>query len=100
MTCYDTVNADQVLASCVLVQVDGLQISSGSRGVNNGLWGVWLKNGADNLIKNLNIGNRMVRGVAVQGLQPGTVITNSELQAIVKRPGMMHVPGASSDVSC
>jgi hypothetical protein len=66
---------------CILVllcQVDGLQISSGGRGVNNGHWGVWLKNGADNLIKNLNVGNRLVRGVAVQGLQPGTVITNSE----------------------
>jgi hypothetical protein len=59
-------------------QVDGLQLSSGSRGVNNGLWGVWLKNGADNLIRNFNAGSRLVRDIAVQGLQPGTVISNSE----------------------
>jgi hypothetical protein len=58
--------------------VDGLQLSSGSRGVNNGLWGVWLKNGADNLIRNFNAGSRLVRDIAVQGLQPGTVISNSE----------------------
>lgn len=60
------------------MQVDGLQLSSGSRGVNNGLWGVWLKNGADNLIRNFNAGSRLVRDIAVQGLQPGTVISNSE----------------------
>lgn len=65
---------------CAL-QVDGLQLSSGSRGVNNGLWGVWLKNGADNLIRNFNAGSRLVRDIAVQGLQPGTVISNSECTA-------------------
>jgi hypothetical protein len=58
--------------------VDGLQLSSGSKGVNDGLWGVWLKNGADNLIRNFNAGSRLVRDIAVQGLQPGTVVSNSE----------------------
>lgn len=60
------------------IQVDNLQLSSGSRGVNNGAWGVWVKNGADTLIKGLNAQARMVRDIAVQGLQPGTVIVNSE----------------------
>lgn len=63
------------------LQVDGLQLSSGNRGVNNGAWGVWLKNGADILVKDLNAQARMVRDIAVQGLQPGTVIVNSECQA-------------------
>jgi hypothetical protein len=60
------------------VQVDGLQLSSGNRGVLNGAWGVWVKNGADTLIKDLNAQARMVRDIAVQGLQPGTVIVNSK----------------------
>lgn len=60
-------------------QIDNLQLSSGGRGINNGAWGVWLKNGADNIIKNFNAGSRLVRDIAVQGLQPGTVIANSEL---------------------
>jgi len=46
--------------------------------LTTGLWGAWLKNGADNLVKNVNIGNRLVRGIAIQGLQPGTVITSSK----------------------
>ena len=58
-------------------QVDGLQLSSGGRGVNNGLWGIWLKNGADNLVRGFRAGARLIRGIAVQGLQPGTVIANS-----------------------
>jgi hypothetical protein len=65
------------------VQVDGLQVSSGGRGVINGAWGIWLKNGADTLVTNFNAQARMVRDVAVQGLQPGTVIVNSECS---KRP--------------
>lgn len=65
------------MPSCHL-QVDGLQLSSSGRGVNNGAWGVWLKNGADTLVKDFNAQARMVRDVAVQGLQPGTVIVNSK----------------------
>ncbi|KAF6262421.1 hypothetical protein COO60DRAFT_1676006 [Scenedesmus sp. NREL 46B-D3] len=73
------INADMAvtLDGTHFCTVDGLQLSSGSRGVNNGLWGVWLKNGADNLIRNFNAGSRLVRDIAVQGLQPGTVISNS-----------------------
>lgn len=64
--------------------MDGLQLSSGNRGVLNGAWGVWVKNGADTLIRNLNAQTRMVRDVAVQGLQPGTVIVNSELSCFFR----------------
>jgi hypothetical protein len=74
-------------------QIDGLQLSSGGRGVNNGAWGVWLKNGADTLVKDFNAQARMVRDIAVQGLQPGTVIVNSEfLQWRLKhKSSCMHV---------
>lgn len=64
----------------VHVQVDGLQVSSGGRGVINGAWGIWIKNGADTLVTNFNAQARTVRDIAVQGLQPGTVIVNSECQ--------------------
>lgn len=80
--------------SCQL-QVDGLQLSSGGRGVNNGAWGVWLKNGADTLVKYFNAQARMVRDVAVQGLQPGTVIVNSKSPRLTQ--GRVHV-GASVGV--
>jgi hypothetical protein len=66
-----------------IMQVEGLQLSSGNRGVNHGAWGVWLKNGADNLVKSFNAQARMVRDIAVQGLQPGTVIVNSECLGVV-----------------
>lgn len=76
-------------------QVDGLQLSSGGRGVNNGAWGVWLKNGADTLVKDFNAQARMVRDVAVQGLQPGTVIVNSKSPRLTQ--GGVHI-GASVGV--
>jgi hypothetical protein len=84
--CFNVAGSFNLTLGCLIhpctchaaAQVDGLQLSSGSRGVNNGLWGVWLKNGADNLIRNFNAGSRLVRDIAVQGLQPDTVISNSE----------------------
>lgn len=72
------------------MQVDGLQLSSGGRGVNNGLWGIWLKNGADNLIKNYNAGSRLIRDIAVQGLQPLTVIVNSECSGFALHAGFRY----------
>lgn len=62
----------------MLRQVDNLQLISGNRGVSSGAWGVWIKNGADMLVKNLNAQARMVRDITVQGLQPGTAIVNSK----------------------
>jgi len=74
--------------------VDGLQISSGSRGVNNGLWGVWLKNGADNLIKSLNVGSRLVRGLPCKDYNPAqsspTVSGPVVVVVVMRRTMLMH----------
>lgn len=76
------------------IQVDGLQITASSpgRGVTQGAWGVWAKNGADTLIKNFNADARMVRDIAVQGLQPGTVIVNSKCVAAWWCQGVSWAP--------
>ena len=73
------VNADAglVLDGTQFCTVADVELASGPRGVDNGAWGVWLKNGADNLITGLSVSTRFVRDVAVQGVQPGTVLANS-----------------------
>jgi hypothetical protein len=73
------VNADAgvVLDGTQFCTVSDVELTSGPRGVDNGAWGVWLKNGADNLITGLAVTTRFVRDVAVQGVQVGTVVANS-----------------------
>ena len=53
-----------------------MELSAGPRGVDSGTVGIWLKNGADVLVKGVRVATRFVRDIAVQGLQPLTVIAN------------------------
>jgi hypothetical protein len=58
--------------------IENVELGAGPRGVDTGAWGVWLKNGADVVVKGLRVSTRFVRDIAVQGVQTGTVVVNCE----------------------
>jgi hypothetical protein len=75
------INSDMGIAldGAYFCTVQDVQLGSGPRGPDNGLWGIWLKNGADVLLRNVQFATRFLRDVAVQGAQVGTVVANCEL---------------------
>lgn len=74
------INADLGIAldGTYFCTVQDVQLGSGPRGPDNGLWGIWLKNGADVLLRNVQFATRFLRDIAVQGAQVGTVVSNCE----------------------
>ncbi len=80
------------IGACPIIcirQIRNVQLTSGSRGTDNGLWGMWFKNGADNLVTNFQIQTRFVRDIALQGLQPGMVINNGECRGHCEVPTVL-----------
>jgi hypothetical protein len=66
-----------ILAPHVL-QVDGLQMASYSRGVDNGATGISIRNGGDNMVTNFNYTTRFVKDIAIQGPSIGTVVSKGQ----------------------
>jgi hypothetical protein len=78
------INADMGIAmdGGFFCTIQNVELGAGPRGVDSGTWGIWLKNGADVLVKGVRVTTRFSRDIAVQGLQPLTVIANCKLVVV------------------